>query len=1119
MKTFSLRQFILLSLFLTFLFPPLAQGIPQQERITINLKNVKIVEFFQEIEKITAYKFFYKTSQVEAVPLISVETKDLPLTSVLDLVFAKAGLAYTLNDNQIVVQQKEGVKQAKAKKRVSGTITFAQDGTPIPYANIQVKGVQGQGATTDVSGKFAIDDLPENAVLVVSYIGYTPQEIAVTDKSVVDVALTEDVAKLQEVFVTGYYTQKRESFTGSAVSVSGEDLRRIGTQNLLANIQVIDPSFRQVVNNTAGSDPNALPEFQVRGATAIGTGATSSTDALDRRTLSSTNPNLPTFILDGYQVSIEKVYDLDINRVESITLLKDAAATAIYGSRASNGVLVIKTKDPKEGQLSVAYNFETTVSTPDLSVYKLLNAKEKLDYEILAGLYEPTVNISEDEQIANYTKKREYLAAGVNTDWIARPVRNSFGQKHSMYIEGGSKSIRYGMDLRYQTADGVMKGSGRDRLGIGMNLLYNFNEKLLFKNYLSVESVKSRNSPYGSFSTYVQQNPYYPIVDQNGNYIREMEIWQHQQTNGAVTESTVLNPLYDARLNSFDRSEYANITDQFSLEWNILPGMRFRSSLSFSSIRSTSDSFTSPLDNDYYAYAAEDYIKRGSYMYTTGNTNNLDGQAVLTYSKGFNKHFINFALGSNITTSTTDNRGIRAIGFTNDRFTQLGFANAYQTSDSPVSQVVKSRLFGTFSSINYSYANKYLFDLSLRVDGSSKFGSENKYAPFWSAGIGWNMHKEKFMENTIFSELKLRATTGFLGEVSFDPYMSKTIYEYYTENWYSTGVGAGYLGYGNELLKWQRTQTTDMGIDLGLFENRIWISGRYYYKRTKDLLADINTAPSLGFSSYKSNLGELENKGVEVNFRVDLLRNSKNWRLNLNGNLSHNKNKILNISEALKAYNQELISGDENDYTRPIPQYVEGQSLSMIYAVRSLGIDTQTGKEVYVKRDGSKTYTYSASDMVPIAEAAPKAEGFIGATVSYKRFILTANMHYKFGGYMFNQTLVDRVENADPRYNVDRRALEQRWQKPGDVAFFKSITSTSLTRATSRFVQKDNEMGLTSLNLTYELPKATAKKLFMENLRFGINMGETWKWSSVDIERGIDYPFSRTMTFSITAQF
>jgi TonB-linked SusC/RagA family outer membrane protein len=1091
----------------------------QQEKISVNLKNVKITEFFREVEKKTTFKFFYKTSQVESSPLITVEVKDLPLATVLKMVFARTNLTYTINENQIVVQQKMGSAQKRSPLKISGKISFAQDGTPVPYANIHIKNFPGIGATTDDKGVYQIDNVPENSILVVSYIGCITKEVPLSDKNIVDVELEEDVAKLQEVFVTGYFTQKKESFTGSAVTVSGEDLKRVGTQNLLANIQVFDPSFRQVVNNISGSDPNSLPQFEVRGTTAIGTTSSTTADALDRRTLSSSNPNLPTFILDGYQVTLEKVYDLDINRIESITLLKDAAATAIYGSRASNGVLVIKTKDPKEGRLMVSYNFETTVSTPDLSVYKLLNAKEKLDYEILAGLYEPTVNISEDEQIANYTKKKEYLAAGVNTDWIAQPVRNSFGQKHSMYIEGGSKSIRYGTDLRYQTSDGVMKGSGRDRIGIGMNLSYNLNDKLLFKNYLSVESVKSINSPYGSFSDYVKQNPYYPIVDNAGNYIREMEIWQKQQTNGAVTTSTVLNPLYDATLSSFDKSEYTNITDQFSLEWNILPGMRLRSSLSYSSVKSTSDAFISPLDNDYYFYAAADYNKRGSYIYTTQNNNFLDGQAVLTYNKGFDKHFINFALGSNITTSYSDNRGVRAIGFTNDRFSQLGFANAYQTGDSPRSQIVRSRLFGSFSSINYSYANKYLVDVSLRLDGSSKFGSENKYAPFWSAGIGWNMHKEKFLEHSIFSELKIRATTGFLGEVSFDPYMSKTIYQYYTDNWYSTGVGAGYIGYGNELLKWQRTQTSDLGADIGILENALWISARYYYKRTKDLLADINTAPSLGFSSYKSNLGELENKGFELNVRLDLLKKSKDWRLNLTGNLSHNKNRIINISEALKAYNQELVDSDENNYTRPIPQYVEGQSLSMIYAVRSLGIDTQTGKEVFLKRDGTMTYEYSATDMVPIAESAPKAEGYLGATLSYKNFIFTANMHYKFGGYMFNQTLVDRVENADPRYNVDRRALEERWQNPGDQSFYKSIRSTAITRATSRFVQKDNEIALSTINLMYQVPKTFAKKLFMETLRFSVNMGETWKWSSVNIERGIDYPFSRTVTFSITAQF
>ncbi len=1115
----ALRQIVLLPVVFFLLSPSPVFGAGQQEKITISLKDVSIVKFFKEIEKTTTYKFFYKGSQIESFPNISIEAKDQTITSILNSVFAKSDLTYTFNNKQIVILQKTAGQSTQGPLKVKGKVSFVEDGSPVPYANIQVKGLTGLGATTDLNGMYTIDNVSKDAVLIVTYIGYVTQEVPVNGRSVIDLTMKENLASLQEVFVTGYYTQKKESFTGSALTVSGDELRRIGTQNLLQNIQVIDPSFKQVVNNAFGSDPNKLPEFQVRGTTALDAGTSSALDPLDKRTLTQSNPNLPTFILDGYQVSLEKVYDLDINRVESITLLKDAAATAIYGSRASNGVLVIKTKDPKEGKLMFSYNFESTVSSPDLSAYNLLNASEKMDYEILAGLYQSTVNISEDEQIKNYTKKREYLAAGVNTDWLAKPVRNSFGQKHSVYIEGGSKTIRYGVDLRYQTSQGVMKGSGRDRLGLGMNLSYNLNEKLLFKNYLSIEDVRSKNSPYGSFSTYVKANPYYPIVDEAGNYIREMEIWKLQQSNGAVLTSTVLNPLYNATLSSFDKSGYSNITDQFSFEWNILPGLRFRSLVSFSSNKSTSDVFTSPFDNAYYSYLPADYIKRGSYLYSTGVSNNLDGQAVLTYSKGIRKHFVNFALGSNITTNNSDNRGIRAIGFTNDKFSEFGFANAYQVGDSPVSQVVKSRLFGAFANINYSYSNKYLFDFSFRLDGSSKFGSQNRYAPFWSTGIGWNIHKEKFLENTAISQLKLRATTGFLGEVSFNPFMANTIYEYYTNNWYSTGVGAGYIGYGNELLKWQRTQSSDIGVEVGFLEDRIWFSGRYYYKRTKDLLADINVAPSLGFSSYKSNLGELENKGIELNVKVDLMRSSKDWRINLTGNLAHNQNKILNISEALKAYNQYLVSNDPNNFTRPISQYVEGQSLSQIYAVKSLGIDTQTGMEVYVKRDGTLTYTYDAADMVPCAERAPKVEGYIGATVSYKRFILTANLHYRYGGYLFNQTLVDRVENADPRYNVDRRALEQRWKKPGDATFYKSITSTAVTRATSRFIQKDNEFGLTSVNLTYELSKASAQKILMESVRFGINMGDIWRWSSVNIERGIDYPFSKMVTFSITTQF
>jgi TonB-linked SusC/RagA family outer membrane protein len=1100
-----------------------AEGYSQ--KITLSEKNVSLQDVFKEIQKQSGYDFFYENRLLTQAGTINIDVKNMPLEQVLDACMKGQTLTWSIVGKIIVVKQKQIVStpipaeiiEIAPPIIITGKVSNIH-GELLPGVSILIKGTN-KGVITDVNGTYKIQVSEKDKALLFSFIGMKKQEIEIKGRTVINVVLEEELAQIQQVVVMGYYNQKKESFTGNAVTVSGEDLRRIGTQNLLQNIQVIDPSFKEVVNNDYGSDPNRLPEFQVRGTTALGSTTSSSTDQLDKRTLTQNNPNLPTFIMDGYQVSLEKVYDLDINRVESITLLKDAAATAIYGSRASNGVLVIKTKEPKEGKLLFSYNYETTVSTPDLSAYHLLNAKEKLDYEILAGLYQPTVNISEDEQIANYTKKKEFLAAGVNTDWLVQPVRDAIGQKHSLYMEGGSKAVRYGMDLLYQTSPGVMKGSGRDRLGLGMNLSYNLNDKLLFKNYLSVEDVKSTNSPYGSFSTYVKANPYYPIVDSAGNYIREMEIWKLQQSSGAVLTSTVLNPLYNATLNSFDKSEYLNLTDQFSFEWNILKGLRLRSMLSYSTKKSTSDVFTSPFDNAYYDYAPADYNKRGSYLYSTGVENNLDGSAVLTYSAGFREHFVNFALGSNITTNNTDNRGIRAIGFTNDKFTELGFANTYLTGDSPLSQFLKSRLFGSFSSVNYSYANKYLFDFSFRLDGSSKFGSQNKYAPFWSTGIGWNIHKEKFLQNTIISQLKVRATTGFLGEVSFDPFMAKTIYQYYVNNWYSTGVGAGFIGYGNDLLKWQRTQTTDMGIDLGLFKDRIWLSGRYYYKRTKDLLADINVAPSLGFSSYKSNLGELENKGFELNVRIDLLREDKNWKISLTGNMAHNQNKILKISDALKASNQNLITSDTYDLTRPVPQYVEGQSLTQIYAVRSLGIDTQTGMEVYVKRNGTLTYKYDAADMVPCADAAPKAEGYLGATISYKSFILTTNMHYKFGGYLYNQTLVDRVENADPRYNVDIRALEDRWEKPGDATFYKAINSTVETKATSRFIQKDNEFGITSVNLTYELPKTYAKKIMMESIRLGANIWDIWTWSSVNIERGIDYPYAKTFTFSITTQF
>jgi outer membrane receptor protein involved in Fe transport len=355
--------------------------------------------------------------------------------------------------------------------------------------------------------------------------------------------------------------------------------------------------------------------------------------------------------------------------------------------------------------------------------------------------------------------------------------------------------------------------------------------------------------------------------------------------------------------------------------------------------------------------------------------------------------------------------------------------------------------------------------------------------------------------------------------VKFEPYLAKTIYGYYSE-WYSTGVGAGVGSYGNEALEWQRTRNYDAGLDIGLLKDKIVISPRYYYRLTKGVLADISLPPSSGFSAYKANLGDMENKGVELAIRYNLVKN-KTWLVNLNANFSANRNKILKVSNSLKAYNDKAdeLQGNPENQATPLLRFKEGQPINMIYAVRSLGIDPENGREIFIKKDGTHTYEWDVKDIVAVADPTPTADGFFGANIGYKKFMLQVQFYTRFGGKEYNQTLVDRVENADPRYNVDNRVLTQRWIKPGDQALYKNIADLGTTRISDRFVQKDNVLELNSLYLSYDFDKAIYSRLAMRNLKLAFTMNNAFRWGSMKIERGIDYPFARMFTFSLTTSF
>ena len=1120
-RVIKLSAFLLFVAFLQISYASFSQTI------TYTSKSESLEKILNVIKSQTNYEVLGTKSMLKGSIPISIKAQNMPLEDFLKKIFEKQPINYKIVDKTIVltkskttlsfnIPNKEFINaELNQQQPISITIT-GKDKNPLPGATVisdeKIIGI------ADEKGKIVLADFPNKPTVVLRMLGYKDHVLKLDKKTInYSIQMQEKLNEVDEVIVTGYQTIDKNSFTGTAVTKSGEELRQVNPQNVLQAMQVFDPSFKLLDNNLAGSDPNQLPNITVRGSSSLPSG---NNEILRRDNITSNN-NMPAFILDGYEVGVSKILDLDMTRIETVTLLKDAAATAIYGSRAANGVMVITTKAPKEGKLRLTYSHESHVNAPDLSDYNLLNAKDKLEYERLAGLYDSDKqNINQDQLDELYYQKMANVLGGVNTYWISQPVRTAVGQKHSVFVEGGASTFRYGLDLRYQSRPGVMKGSSRNQYSGGININYNIENKFRVQNELSVTVVKGLESPFGDFSNYARMNPYYRMKDDQGNIVQQADQWTRVENNGSSQAEYVLNPMYNSTLSNFDESSYTEVMDNLSAEYEITAGLRLRAQVSFLKRMSLYDQFLSPKSNEFFHYSTANTDEKGSY--TSAHTNELywDGNIRINWVKSIQNHHVNLVAGANIRNDFSDYRSFTAYGFANDRFTSIGFAKGYPENAKPYSSLNESRLIGSFLSSNYSYANKYLADFTLRADGSSKFGSNNRIAPFWSAGIGWNVHQESWFKNDYVSQLRFRATTGMTGAVQFSPYMSSTTYNYDQDNWYSSGIGAVVNNYGNDNLSWQKTRSTDVGFDLGLLKDRIYVSPRYYYKLTKDILADINLAPSTGFVNYKENLGDLENKGYELSLNAIAVRNN-DWTLSFMANFVHNENKIVRISNSMKNYNQRANEAQNNSSLMGVPllRYNEGQSLDAIYAVPSLGIDPENGREIFIKRDGSLTYDWHANDISVVAIATPKAEGFFGTTLRYKQFTMVAYLQAKLGGKNYNQTLVDRVENADPRYNVDSRVLEEKWKEAGDLAFYKNISELGQTRVSSRFIMPDNLLSLQSVFLSYEAKQELAKKISLSSLRFSVTSNDLFRISSIQQERGIHYPFARSISFAVQAAF
>lgn len=968
--------------------------------------------------------------------------------------------------------------QSDGKKVVKGVVLDDQ-GEPLPGVGIRIKGMKGAWGT-NASGRFEIPVTKERVIMTFSFVGFKTVEQEVKAGAEVTIQLEEDVDLLDEVVVTGYMTKNKSSFTGSQTTVDKKQIMSIGTKNILQSLEAFVPGMVTMENSAMGSNPNAQQEINIRG-----------------RATFEGKANMPVFVVDGSIVSSEFVFDMDMNEVESVTVLRDASATALYGAKGSAGVIVITTRALEGGKLKLRYNGTIRTSFPDLSDYHLLNASQKLEYERLAGLYNDANPQHRYELDKKYAALATEVARGVNTDWLAKPLRVGVSQNHNINVDGGDDYARYSLGLRYGKDAGVMKGSGRDRLNFTFNLSYSRENLFFISNLARVSFVNSYDSPYGDFTSFVNANPYDSPYDQTGE-LRQL------------LNHNLRNPLYEASVGNKSNSSNFDFFNTTTLRvW--LGDFRIDGDATFQRGRSNSLRFVSPRSGEFAT--TKNLSQRGRLSETFRRSTDFAAKLLLSYNKNvIDDLFLSVMGGSNIEYRSSQLSSYSSIGYFSEKLADPGFSSGYSAGSRPVSSDEIVTGVGFFVNLNTIYKERYFLDFIYRYEGSSLFGKNTRFAPFWSAGAGWNIHKEPFMEGVNVDLLKLRVSTGYLGNVSFSPYQALTTYQYGERFTYVKGAGSVPITIGNPDLKWERTMNNNLGLDLNIFNGRWDMSLDLYWKITDNLLLDVTKAPSVGVQTAKQNVGEIENKGIELSTRVVPIR-TKDWNWTLSLTASHNRNKIRKISNALKAQNEKNM--EKNEAGKPLPIYVEGESLSTLKVVPSAGIDPATGKEIYIKRDGSLTFDYDPRDKITVGDTSPVVSGMMSSYLTYKGFSLTAGLRYQLGAMDYNTTLASRVEGADPKKNADERVFNDRWTKPGDKASYKDIADSTVPMQTTRFVSVHNFLELSTLSLAYDFKPIDLKYFNIRNLRLELMANDIFHYSSIKQERGLSYPYARSVEMTI----
>lgn len=948
----------------------------QSTSLSISLKNAPVQTVLRQIEEQSEFYFLYSRSVVDVDRTVDLQLKNAKIKEVLDVLFNGTEVAYKVDGRQIVLSQKldSSISEVQQQKNISGSVTDS-NGSPIPGVSVVLKGTS-KGTITDSEGKFALANVADDAILVFSFVGMKTQEIPVSGQTAINVTMVEDYVGVDEVVVIGYGVQKKSDITGSITSVDVEKLRDVPSANLTKALQ---GKTAGVEITNIGNRPGSSSQIRIRGS----------------RSLSASND--PLVVVDGIPFG-GSISDIASDDIASIEVLKDASATVIYGSRGSNGVIIITTKKGKTGALKVGYNgyFGLTNVARE---YNLMNAEDFIKLRTAANY----TNYLPDE--------KESMLLGRETDWQNLIYKTAQTSNHEINLSAGTENTQYSLSGGYYSEDGVLPGMDYSRY----TLRFALDQKI--GKYIQIGLTTMNSLAYTDGQS---ANPMFAIMSLSPLSVPYKADGTLNKQPGYDTELTY-NPLTLLDKSSWKEQNRRNATfNTLYAQVDILDGLKYRANLGYD--------FSTNKYNNFYGSATQ--FKQGSA--STAVVSNTDNSAytienLLMYDKTFGAHHIGFTAMQSMQESTSIGSSFQGTNIAADylQYNNLALASVVNASSNG-NYYSKWSLVSFMGRLNYSFHDRYLVTLTGRSDGSSRLAEEKKWHAYPAVALGWKISQEPFMKYvSVISNLKLRAGYGQTSNTSINPYttlggLSNTKYDFG-----STGVNGYYVStLPNTELTWEYTSQTNLGLDFGVLNDRINGSVDMYLQKTDGVLLGVSLPPSQGVpGSFLKNIGKTENKGLEISLNGLIIkpRNTNNLSWEVNANVFFNREKIVALQEA--SIKQDIGNG-----------WFVGYPASAIYDYEKIGI-WQLGEEVDAAVYSAKPGDLKIKDQITVdtdsdgtADAAdnkiddkdrkvlgssqPKLLGGFTSTWEYKGFDLSVVGFFRVGG-----TIISTLHMPNAYYN------------------------------------------------------------------------------------------------------